>query len=94
MSLSEAEGERAVDIAVAGDDPPGAPTHAQIAAPLRAFVATTSTLPDRRNRFYDATVTFTPDTGFLVKLLPLVTIDQDVHHFLLIGYKIAFELLC
>ena len=94
MTLSEAEGERAVDIAVAGDDPPDAPTHAQIAPPLRAIVATTSTLPDRRNRFYDATVTFTPESGFLVKLPPLVSIDPDVHHFLLIGYEIAFELLC
>lgn len=93
MTLAEAEGERAVSIAVAGDDPLDAPTNATIHPPVRAIVVATSTQPEHRTNFHEATVSFTPADGFLVKLPPSVAIAPDVHQFLLLGYEIEFELL-
>ena len=44
--LSKAEGEHAVGIAIAGEDPPDAQTNSQIMLPLRPIVTTTFTIRD------------------------------------------------
>ena len=93
MTLAEAEGEHAVSIAVTDDDPLDAPTNATIHPQVRAVVVATSTQPEHRTNFHEGTVSFTPADGFLVKLPPSVAIAPDVHQFLLLWYKIEFELL-
>ena len=55
MRLAEAEGEGAVSITVAGDDPLDAPTNT-IHPPVRAIVVETSTQPEHRTNFHDASV--------------------------------------
>ena len=90
MTVAAAEGEREVPIAVVGDN---APTAGLINPPLRALVVETSTLPDRRTKFFEAGVAFDDAAGFLVKLPSSVSLSADAHQFLLIGYEIAFELL-
>ena len=93
MTVAAAEGEREVPIAVVGDTSQDAPNAGLINPPLRALVVETSTLPDRRTKFFEASVAFDDAAGFLVKLPSSVSLSSDVHQFLLIGYEIAFELL-
>ena len=56
MTFAEAEGEGAVSIAVAGDEHLGAQTNTTIHPPVRAIVVETSTQPEHRTNFHDASV--------------------------------------
>ena len=76
-----AAGEREVPIAVVGDTTPDTPNAGLINPPLRALVVETSTLPDRRTNFFEASVAFDDATGFIVKLPSFVSLSRDVPQF-------------